>query len=56
VTLAQEDARYNATVSQISIAIQALAELGRIEEAMPVESFLNPKAEAVDDMEENIFE
>ena len=55
-TLAQEDARYNATVSQISTAIQALAELGRIEEAMPTESFLNPDAEAVDDTEEDIFE
>jgi hypothetical protein len=56
MTLAREDARYDATVSQISIAIQALAELGRIEEAMPIESFLNPKAEAVDDIEEDIFE
>ncbi len=53
--LAQEDARYNATVSQISTAIQALAELGRIEEAMPTESFLNPDAEAVNDTEEDIF-
>jgi hypothetical protein len=55
-TLAQEDARYDATVSQISIAIQALAELGRIEEAMPIESFVNPEIEAVDDTEEDIFE
>jgi hypothetical protein len=54
--LAEENARYDATVSQISIAIQALAELGRIEEAMPIESFVNPETEAVDDMEEDIFE
>ena len=54
--LNEENARYNASVSQISIAIQALAELGRIEEAMPIELFLNPDTEAVDDMEEDIFE
>ena len=40
---------------QISIAIQALAELSRIEEAIPIESFPNPKAEAVDNVEEDIF-
>jgi hypothetical protein len=56
VTLAQEDARYDATVSQISITIQVLAELGRIEEVMPIELFLNPEAEAVDDIKEDIFE
>jgi hypothetical protein len=56
VILAQEDARYDAIVSQISIVIQVLAELGRIEEAMPIESFLNPEVEAVNDMEEDIFE
>jgi hypothetical protein len=55
-TLAQKDARYNTTVSQISIVIQALAELGRIQEAMPTESFVNPEAEIVDDAEEDIFE
>jgi hypothetical protein len=37
------------------MAIQALAELGRIE-AMPIKSFLNPEAEVVDDTEEDIFE
>jgi hypothetical protein len=54
--LNEENARYNTSVSQISIAIQVLTELGRIEEAMPIESFLNPKTEAVDDIEEDIFE
>ena len=54
--LTQKNAHYNTTVSQISIEIQALAELGRIEEVMPIESFVNPETEAVDDMEEDIFE
>ena len=53
---AQEDTRYITSVSQISIAIQAFAELGRIEEAMSIESFLNPEIETVDDINEDIFE
>jgi hypothetical protein len=54
--LAQEQARYDNTVSQITTVIQALAELGRIEEAMTVGSFLDPDAEQVDDTEEDLFQ
>jgi hypothetical protein len=53
--IAQEQARYDNTISQITIAIQALAELGRIEGPMTVGSFLDPDAEQVDDTEEDLF-
>ena len=54
--VAEEEARYNNIVFQITTAIQALAELGRIEEVMTVESFINPDAEQVDDSEEDVFQ
>jgi DDE superfamily endonuclease/Tc5 transposase DNA-binding domain len=54
--LSKEQARYDLTISQINTAIQALAELGRIKEAMPVQSFLDLDGEQVDDPEEDIFE
>ena len=52
----EENTRYNALISQISITIQVFTELSRIEEVISIKLFLNLEIKAVDNIEKDIFE
>jgi hypothetical protein len=47
-----QNKRYDTILAQIKTAIQALAELQHIEEAMSVTAFINPAVECVEDNDE----
>ena len=51
--LTQKNTYYNTLISQISITIQALTKLSRIEEVIPIKLFLNPKTKAINNIKEN---